>query len=91
MLQQTRVETVVAYYLRWMANFPDLAALAAASPEEVTPSFPSSRGLICGALTIQSCPLQSFPLFTVPCGGYLTSCRERIFKKACFREIIQQS
>ncbi|RIK39041.1 MAG: A/G-specific adenine glycosylase, partial [Chloroflexi bacterium] len=30
MLQQTRVETVVDYYLRWMARLPTLPALAAA-------------------------------------------------------------
>ena len=35
MLQQTRVETVVPYYLRWMARFPDLATLAAADEEDV--------------------------------------------------------
>ena len=27
MLQQTRVETVISYYERWMARFPTLAAL----------------------------------------------------------------
>jgi A/G-specific adenine glycosylase len=35
MLQQTRVETVIPYYERWMAHFPTLAALAAASQQEV--------------------------------------------------------
>lgn len=35
MLQQTRVETVVPYYLRWMERFPDLEALAAADEEDV--------------------------------------------------------
>ncbi len=35
MLQQTRVETVAPYYLRWMARFPTLAALAAATQQEV--------------------------------------------------------
>src|SRR5262245_45510526 len=30
MLQQTRVETVVPYYLRFLARLPDVAALAAA-------------------------------------------------------------
>ncbi len=35
MLQQTRVETVRSYYLRWMALFPDLLTLANASEEEV--------------------------------------------------------
>lgn len=35
MLQQTRVETVVPYYERWMAQFPTLEALAAAPEEQV--------------------------------------------------------
>jgi A/G-specific adenine glycosylase len=35
MLQQTRVETVIPYYLRWMERFPDLSRLASASQEEV--------------------------------------------------------
>ncbi len=35
MLQQTRVETVIPYYQRWMERFPTLAALAAASEQDV--------------------------------------------------------
>lgn len=35
MLQQTRVETVIPYYERWMARFPTLAALAAAGEQDV--------------------------------------------------------
>ncbi len=35
MLQQTRVETVIPYYLRWMERFPDIDRLANASEEEV--------------------------------------------------------
>lgn len=35
MLQQTRVETVTPYYLRFLQRFPDLPALAAAPLEEV--------------------------------------------------------
>ncbi|WP_230467296.1 A/G-specific adenine glycosylase [Lujinxingia vulgaris] len=35
MLQQTQVVTVVDYFQRWMARFPDVAALAAANEEEV--------------------------------------------------------
>jgi A/G-specific adenine glycosylase len=35
MLQQTRVETVAPYFTRWMLRFPTLAALAAASQQEV--------------------------------------------------------
>jgi A/G-specific adenine glycosylase len=35
MLQQTQVATVIPYYERFLARFPDVAALAAASEEEV--------------------------------------------------------
>ncbi|MBQ9197490.1 MAG: A/G-specific adenine glycosylase [Clostridia bacterium] len=35
MLQQTRTETVAGYYSRFLARFPDVCALAAASEQEV--------------------------------------------------------
>jgi A/G-specific adenine glycosylase len=35
MLQQTRAETVIPYFERWMERFPTLAALASASQHEV--------------------------------------------------------
>lgn len=35
MLQQTQVATVIPYYLRFIASFPDVKALAAASEEQV--------------------------------------------------------
>jgi A/G-specific adenine glycosylase len=35
MLQQTRVGTVVPYFLRWMEQFPDPAAVAAASERDI--------------------------------------------------------
>ena len=35
MLQQTQMDRGVAYYRRWMERFPDIAALASASEEEV--------------------------------------------------------
>ena len=35
MLQQTRVETVIPYWYRWMETFPTVAQLAKASPDEV--------------------------------------------------------
>ncbi len=35
MLQQTRVEAVIPYYLAWMERFPDVAALAAAPLDDV--------------------------------------------------------
>jgi A/G-specific adenine glycosylase len=39
MLQQTRVETVIPYYHRFLARFPTVAALAAAPVEEVLSSW----------------------------------------------------
>jgi A/G-specific adenine glycosylase len=35
MLQQTQVATVIPYFERWLARFPDAAALAAASEQDV--------------------------------------------------------
>jgi A/G-specific adenine glycosylase len=35
MLQQTRVDTVIPYYLRWLERFPTLEDLASASQDEV--------------------------------------------------------
>ena len=35
MLQQTQVDTVIPYFLKWMAAFPDVAALASADLQEV--------------------------------------------------------
>jgi A/G-specific adenine glycosylase len=35
MLQQTQVETVIPYFTRFIARFPDIASLAAASTDEV--------------------------------------------------------
>jgi A/G-specific adenine glycosylase len=35
MLQQTRVETVIPYFRRWMLHFPRVSALASASQQEV--------------------------------------------------------
>ncbi|MFZ5802512.1 MAG: A/G-specific adenine glycosylase [Candidatus Omnitrophota bacterium] len=35
MLQQTQVETVIPYYLRWLKRFPNLASLAKASRHDV--------------------------------------------------------
>jgi len=39
MLQQTRVETVIPYYERWISRFPDVHALAQAHPDDVLKSW----------------------------------------------------
>jgi A/G-specific adenine glycosylase len=35
MLQQTQVATVIPYFLRFIARFPDIASLAAVSEDEI--------------------------------------------------------
>jgi A/G-specific adenine glycosylase len=52
MLQQTRVATVIPYYERFLARFPDLAALAAATEEEVLAHW-SGLGYYRRARTLQ--------------------------------------
>ena len=42
MLQQTQVETVIPYFERFMARFPDVAALAAASRMRCCATGPAS-------------------------------------------------
>ena len=63
MLQQTQVTTVVPYYQRWMARFPDIAVLARASEAEVLGQEGQRRrpGADRGGLAVQ----QAFHL----CGG----------------------
>lgn len=39
MLQQTRVEAVVGYWLKWMAKFPTVQALAEASEDDVVAAW----------------------------------------------------
>jgi A/G-specific adenine glycosylase len=39
MLQQTRVETVIPYYLRWLEHFPSIEAVATASEDDVLKSW----------------------------------------------------
>lgn len=39
MLQQTRVEAVIAFYERWMKRFPTVQALADASPDDVNAAW----------------------------------------------------
>src|SRR5947209_5271826 len=39
MLQQTRVETVIPYYHRFLEKFPDAAAFAGASSQDVLSSW----------------------------------------------------
>jgi A/G-specific adenine glycosylase len=52
MLQQTQAMRVVPYYERWLARFPDPAALAAAAPREVLAAW-SGLGYNRRALALQ--------------------------------------
>lgn len=59
MLQQTRVETVVPYYRRWLELFPDVAALASAELDDVLLAWQGlgyyrrARGLHAGARVVR--------------------------------------
>ncbi len=59
MLQQTRVDTVIPYYRRWLERFPDVAALAEASVDDVLLAWQGlgyyrrARGLHAGALVVR--------------------------------------
>lgn len=73
MLQQTRVATVVAYYVRWMTLFPTVQALAAANPEEVKRAW-AGLGYYRRARMLQSGAAMVVEKF----GGELPSTREEL-------------
>jgi A/G-specific adenine glycosylase len=54
MLQQTQVTTVIPYFERWMARFPDLATLADADPDEVLAHW-SGLGYYARARNLHRC------------------------------------
>src|SRR5450830_1583784 len=54
MLQQTQVATVLGYYARFLQRFPDVAALAAASLDEVF-SLWSGLGYYSRARNLHAC------------------------------------
>lgn len=59
MLQQTRVDTVIPYYRRWLERFPDVEALAAAEEDDVLLAWQGlgyyrrARGLHAGARVVR--------------------------------------
>ncbi|KAA3654849.1 MAG: A/G-specific adenine glycosylase [Proteobacteria bacterium] len=57
MLQQTQVETVIPYYARFLAAFPDIASLAAA-PVEAVMSLWSGLGYYARARNLHACARQ---------------------------------
>jgi A/G-specific adenine glycosylase len=56
MLQQTQVATVIPYYLRFLARFPDLASLASVPIDEVMPLW-SGLGYYARARNLHACAL----------------------------------
>ncbi len=67
MLQQTRVDTVIPYYERWMAAFPTLESLADASEQDVLKLweglgyYSRARSLLKTAQVIAGNPDKTFP------------------------------
>jgi len=59
MLQQTQVKTVLGYYERWMARFPDVTALARAADDDVLHAwqglgyYSRARRLLAGARAVR--------------------------------------
>jgi A/G-specific adenine glycosylase len=94
MLQQTQVATVLAYYDRFTARFPDLAALAAAAPGDVLAAW-SGLGYYGRARNLHRCaqvvvaehggafPTTSAALETLPGIGRSTAAAIAAF---CFGE-----
>jgi adenine-specific DNA glycosylase len=74
MLQQTRVPVVVGYYDRWMARWPTVRGLAAATQEVRNAWAQLARGTdaieFCGKLT-------SGPEFVWGLMSFLHACRRR--------------
>ena len=60
MLQQTRVETVLSYYIKFLSRFPDLPSLASASEEDVLKEweglgyYSRARNLLRGARQVMA-------------------------------------
>lgn len=84
MAQQTRLEVVVPYFERFLAKFPTLASLAAASEDGVTSAWSGlgyyrrARMLLAGAIDVQSRFRGSIPsdvasLLTIPGIGPYTA------------------
>ncbi|KAJ0408887.1 hypothetical protein ATCC90586_005924 [Pythium insidiosum] len=84
MLQQTRVDTVVDYFLRWIEKFPTVEALANASEEDVNASWAGlgyyrrARMLHAGAKYVMSnfggvLPSTTEELLTIPGIGPYTA------------------
>jgi A/G-specific adenine glycosylase len=57
MLQQTQVSTVIGYYHRFLERFPDIAALAAASQDEVMPYW-AGLGYYARARNLHRCAVE---------------------------------
>ena len=60
MLQQTQVATVIPYYARFLARFPDVQSLACASPDEVLHLW-TGLGYYARARNLQACAKNCSP------------------------------
>jgi A/G-specific adenine glycosylase len=61
MLQQTQVSTVIPYYQRFLASFPDVASLAAAPAEQVIAHW-AGLGYYARARNLHRCAQQVMSL-----------------------------
>ena len=73
MLQQTQVQTVIPYYERFMARFPDLESLAAADPDELH-KYWEGLGYYSRVRQMQAAAKQMVALH----GGHIPSNREQL-------------
>ncbi len=75
MLQQTRVETVIPYYLRFLEKFPTVEALALAEPGEVIKTW-ENLGYYTRARNLQKAAREITDRF----GGRIPADREEILR-----------
>lgn len=75
MLQQTRVDTVIPYYERWLARFPDLGSLADADEDDVLRAW-EGLGYYSRARKLRGAALAVRERFAGELPGDYTSLRE---------------
>lgn len=79
MLQQTQVATVIPYYERWMARFPTVQALAAATEDDVLAMWQGlgyyrrAKLLLAGARSLSQLPKSAVEWIQIPGVGRYTA------------------